>query len=105
VVTVADRAWVATLDADGLPLDWRFHDPAHEAFVADRRQFLAVLRQALAITQALNLGYSSQDWIETNEGELVFLDLNPAGQWLFLPDEIAGEVTVQIAEFLTHEGA
>ena len=33
-VTVGERAWVAELDATGLPLDWRANGPAHRSFHA-----------------------------------------------------------------------
>jgi hypothetical protein len=31
----------------------------------------------------------------------VFIDLNPGGQWLFLPTDIAAEVTGALASWLT----
>ena len=46
----------------------------------------------------MNLGYSSQDWIESDD--MVFVDLNPAGQWLFLPSAVADAVSATIASHL-----
>lgn len=97
VVTVRDAAWVAELDSGGMPLDWRREAVAHGSFaVADEP---AVARDALRLAAVLGVGYSSQDWI-VEAGEAVFIDLNPAGQWLFLPEEIASAVTAAIAEWL-----
>jgi hypothetical protein len=50
------------------------------------------------LSAALGVGYSSQDWIEDVDGAHYFLDLNPGGQWLFLP--FADEVTAAIADWL-----
>jgi hypothetical protein len=47
------------------------------------------------------VGYSSQDWIVTATGVSHFIDLNPAGQWLFLPNPGAREITDAIAEWLS----
>ena len=38
--------------------------------------------------------------IRDESGRLVFLDLNPGGQWLFLPDMITNAVTAAIASFM-----
>jgi hypothetical protein len=97
VVTVADRAWVFRLDAAGLPIDWRVEPRAHRDWHSSIDDETA--RQALSIARRLGLGYSSQDWIET-ASEHWFLDLNPAGQWLFLPDPGADQITRAIADWL-----
>ncbi len=97
VVTVAQRAWVCALDADGLDLDWRRTAAAHRQF--HRVQEPAVAAAALRLASALEVGYSSQDWVVC-DGQAWFVDLNPAGQWLFLPDPTAAEVTTAIAAWL-----
>lgn len=98
VVTVRGRAWVARLDAQDRPLDWREQHEAHDQFVPTP-EYPDVAAQALALAAALRCGYSSQDWIITT-GEAFFVDLNPGGQWLFLPEPIASEVTTAIAAYL-----
>jgi hypothetical protein len=52
------------------------------------------------LAQSARVGYSSQDWI-VEGGEAYFIDLNPAGQWLFLPEPVASEVSGEIAAWLT----
>jgi hypothetical protein len=94
VVTVERRSWACALDATDLPLDWRPHDDAHMAFIATSEP--SVEGEAVRLAEDLGLGYSSQDWIVSSSGAY-FLDLNPAGQWLFLPDAVATEVTKAIA--------
>lgn len=97
VVTVENEAWVARLDAKGLPVDWRSSEAAHSAFVIAEEADLMTL--ALALSNALALGYSSQDWIQS-KGINYFVDLNPGGQWMFLPTRISDQVAASLADFL-----
>jgi glutathione synthase/RimK-type ligase-like ATP-grasp enzyme len=99
VVTVGDRVWSAALDAGERPLDWRSDPDSHGAFhIVDGPSVVSDL--ALTVAGHLGLGYSSQDWVETREGP-VFLDLNPSGQWLFLPESHGDAVSAAIARFLS----
>lgn len=97
VVTVRDRAWVCALTGAS-ELDWRRDEAAHDSFVAVDG-FDDVAAQAPSLARALSVGYSSQDWIVDGERK-VFLDLNPGGQWLFLPSAVATAITAEIAEWL-----
>jgi hypothetical protein len=96
VVTVGRQAWVCELDATDRPLDWRADETAHGSFRTVPRPDVAL--NAIALTAALGLGYSSQDWVVDAGGDALFLDLNPAGQWLFLP--VAADATSAIARWL-----
>jgi len=51
------------------------------------------------ICRRLGLRFSVQDWLFT-EGGLIFLEVNPSGQWLFLRGADA-EVADALAEELT----
>lgn len=99
VVTVADRFWVCALGAEDLPLDWRREDRAHDAFEPSAG-YAELGARALELARKLGVGYSSQDWI-TARGGSYFLDLNPGGQWLFLPEPVSSEVTAAIAAWLS----
>jgi glutathione synthase/RimK-type ligase-like ATP-grasp enzyme len=98
VVTVCDHVWVCALDAAGLPVDWRRSEEAHGAF--EQVDEADVADAARRIAAALGVGYSSQDWIASGK-DRYFIELNPAGQWLFLPEPVASEVTGEIAAWLT----
>jgi hypothetical protein len=98
VVTVGRRAWTAELNAAGLPVDWREHESAHHTFVATDR-WPQVEHTAARLATALSVGYSSQDWLIDEDGP-VFVDLNPGGQWLFLPEPIATSVARALADWL-----
>jgi glutathione synthase/RimK-type ligase-like ATP-grasp enzyme len=99
IVTVGTDAWAAQLDAANRPLDWRKDLPAHREFQPWLDPPEDAIGGAIRLTNALNLGYSSQDWILTDQG-VYFLDLNPGGQWLFLPDEISAQVTAALAAWM-----
>lgn len=98
VVTVNQQAWVCELDATDRPLDWRADEAAHSSFLATSRPDVA--NMAAALTESMGLGYSSQDWVIDPNGAALFLDLNPAGQWRFLPADVADEATFAIARWL-----
>jgi hypothetical protein len=102
VVTVRGRHWVCELDAADLPLDWRADEGAHSSFRPG--SYPAIGDRAVALAARLGVGYSSQDWIIDSAGNSTFLDLNPAGQWLFLPEQTACAVTGAIAGWLTGQG-
>lgn len=103
IVTVGAHAWICSLDAP-IELDWRRNDEAHQSFAATEDHPL-VAHQAVELARELNVGYSSQDWIVTKTGVASFLDLNPAGQWLFLPTPVASAVTAALAMWLAETTA
>lgn len=103
VVTVRDRVWSAQLDASEAPLDWRRDALAHQSFVGSQLPS-HIASGAARLAGELNLGYSSQDWVETGDDRWAFLDLNPNGQWLFLPADIGSDVAFEIAAWLAGRG-
>lgn len=96
VVTVREHASVFALPVRvDTPLDWRVSAEAHQGFERAVDETIGSL--ACDVAFDLGAGYSSQDWID--DGETCWLvDVNPAGQWLFLPDE--GEIAQRIADWL-----
>lgn len=99
VVTVMDLAWSARLAAGTLPIDWREAPTAHAGWEPTNRP--QVEKQAVALAHELGLGYSSQDWVVDRTGESWFLDINPGGQWLFLPPAVGDRVSDAIAAWLS----
>ncbi|MFS0865983.1 RimK family alpha-L-glutamate ligase [Microbacterium sp. 179-B 1A2 NHS] len=101
VVTVADRVWVGALNVERTaPVDWREVLVNHSAFEEVQDVPHLVQDGSVAIAKRLGLGYSSQDWVETKDGQATLLDVNPAGQWLFLPETIGAAVASAIAQQL-----
>ena len=97
IVTVLDKAWVTSLSADGRPLDWRRQEEAHREWIEATDDPCG--NAALRLSRAMGVGYSSQDWLVCGD-QRYFIDLNPGGQWLFLPARIGDEISMAIARFL-----
>jgi hypothetical protein len=65
----------------------------------------SVQRSILALVRALGLVYSTLDFKLTDEGEYVFLELNPAGQFLYIEILSGLPITNAMAELLAREPA
>lgn len=99
VVTVGNRIWGCEIEAATVPLDWRRQPAAHRAFKPTKIGG-NLAEWAKEICSFFRLGYSSQDWIIDTSGKSWLVDINPSGQWLFLPEPVASEVAHSIAGWL-----
>jgi glutathione synthase/RimK-type ligase-like ATP-grasp enzyme len=100
VVTVRGSVWACAVDASDVPFDWRRRAAAQRSF-SPARPPVEVTDGARRISEHLRLGYTSQDWVIDHAGTAWFLDLNPSGQWLFLPEPVASAVAERLAAWLT----
>ena len=101
VVTAGTTVRTAALEADRWPLDWRIADEAHRSW--RRHQSPEVETQAVSLAAELGVGFSSQDWLVPVTGVPMFIDLNPAGQWMFLPEDVTEPITEHIVSFLSSQ--
>lgn len=99
VVTAGTTVRTAALEADDWPLDWRATEEAHSSWVPHKSPEIEA--QAVRLAAKLDVGFSSQDWLIPAEGPPLFIDLNPAGQWMFLPESVADPITNHIVNFLS----
>ena len=99
VVTAGSVVTTAALEAACWPLDWRVADGAHDSW--RRYEAPEVEAHAVQLAAELRVGFSSQDWLVPESGPPRFIDLNPAGQWMFLPQDVAGPITEHIVNFLS----
>jgi hypothetical protein len=53
------------------------------------------------LVDSFGTNFASMDLIVTPEGEFVFLDLNPNGQWLWLETELGLPLVSSMADLLT----
>lgn len=60
----------------------------------------AVVVKLRAFMDALGLVYGAIDMRLTPDGEYVFLEVNPAGQWLFIEERTGQPITAALAEYL-----
>ncbi len=100
-VTVVGSALYATeIDArdTGSPEDFRpvFDD----ARVAACRLPRDVARRLRALVRGLGLRYAAIDLRRRDDGEHVFLEVNPSGQWLFIEERTGQPITAAVARLL-----
>ena len=86
VVTVECRVFASRLVSDAL--DWRATDGAVGEWIQlSASEVPAGLEQdAVRLARALQLNYTSQDWLVDDDARPIFLEANPNGQWLFLDE-------------------
>lgn len=97
-MTVDDACFVAQLSAR--ELDWRSNIENHSRFVTAESTITSIVSgPARRLAASLGLGFSSQDWLIDDEGQLYFLDANPNGQWMFVGGE-AEQVGIAIVRAL-----
>jgi MvdD pre-ATP grasp domain/RimK-like ATP-grasp domain len=79
--------------------DWRHYDFArtpHEAYALPER----VSQLCIELVQSLNLNFGAIDLVLTPDGEYVFLEINPSGQWLWIQELTDLPISDAIAELL-----
>jgi glutathione synthase/RimK-type ligase-like ATP-grasp enzyme len=99
-VVIGQKIFCAKLDSQAderSRIDWRGGDPKHEVFTLPRE----VEASIHWLMDAFELNFASLDMIVTPEGEFVFLELNPNGQWLWLEYELGLPLVASMADLLT----
>jgi glutathione synthase/RimK-type ligase-like ATP-grasp enzyme len=106
VVCCGGRALVGAIDASGTAGrdDWRMSRPEEAAW---RRAELPaeVARGLLGLVERLGLSFGVADLVQSPEGEHVFLELNPGGEWGMLERDLDLPVSEAIAATLLGEEA
>jgi hypothetical protein len=104
ITVVGDEVFCCRIDSqsvDGARTDWRQVDPSkvpHRMVRLDP-DIEAKLKQMLT---RYGLRYGAFDMIVTPEGEYVFLELNPNGQWLWIELMTGAPITNALVKELTH---
>jgi hypothetical protein len=83
---IGSRCFVADIKGDPSLVDWRDPDVSvsySAASLSDGAQ-----RMCRAMLDKLGLIYGAFDFVRTPEGELVFLEVNPTGEWAWLEDRL-----------------
>jgi len=58
-------------------------------------------RLCIQILKQLNLEFGAIDLIKTPQGEYVFLEINPNGQWVWIENQTGQKISESIIDFLT----
>src|SRR5581483_5197347 len=101
-VIIGERILAAKIDSqatEATRTDWRAGEAEHEIFALPEK-VKASIRRLMA---SFGLNFASLDMIVTPEGEFVFLELNPNGQWLWLELELGLPLVPSTADLLTSQ--
>jgi glutathione synthase/RimK-type ligase-like ATP-grasp enzyme len=102
-VVMGERIFTAKLDSqahESTRKDWRAgEEMKHEVFDLPERVQAGLHR----LMRSFEINFASIDMIVTPEGEFVFLDLNPNGQWLWLEEELGLPLVAGMADLLTRD--
>jgi hypothetical protein len=103
-VVIGERIFAAKMDTQGdekSRIDSRGGEPDHEIFELPGHVEASLHR----LMGSFGLNFASLDMIVTPDGEFVFLDLNPNGQWLWLEYELGLPLVASMADLLTADVA
>ncbi len=99
-VVIGEKIFSAKINSQVNPntrKDWRGGDCQHELFSLPEDVEASIHR----LMDSFGINFASLDMILTPEGEFVFLELNPYGQWLWLEEELGLPLVASMADLLT----
>ncbi|WP_406054094.1 ATP-grasp ribosomal peptide maturase [Streptomyces sp. NBC_01077] len=100
LTVVDDEFFAARIDAESCDagIDWRsdYSNLKYSTAVVPD----AVRNAVSGLLSRLNLRFAAIDFIVTADGDWVFLDLNPNGQWAWIEDETGLPIAAAIADAL-----
>jgi len=99
-VVIGDQVFSAKIDSQANELtskDWRAGDNRYEPFALPEPIKAAIHR----LMDRFGINFASLDMILTPEGEFVFLELNPNGQWLWIETELGFPLVRSLVDLLT----
>jgi glutathione synthase/RimK-type ligase-like ATP-grasp enzyme len=102
VTVVGERVFAAEIHSQTTRRtrdDWRQYDHAHTPMRAHALPVL-VADQCRALVRELGLRYGAIDLILTPEGDYVFLEINPNGQWTWIEDAVGLSITSALCDEL-----
>lgn len=101
-VVIGDKIFSAKINSqqnEETRRDWRGGDCQHEIFELPEHVQVGIQR----LMGGFGINFASLDMILTPEGEFVFLELNPNGQWLWLEEELGLPLVSSMADLLTSQ--
>jgi hypothetical protein len=100
VTCAGDRLIATAIDASRTDSPHDFRPAWSQARVEPCELPAEVATAIRALMKALGLRYAALDFRRTIDGQHVFLEANPAGQWLFIEDRTGQPITQAVAEAL-----
>ncbi len=103
VIAVGNRLWTAAIESPkhaGAEVDWRREGADLVERWAPAELPKIVAERVRRLMEQLGLVYGALDLIVTPEGEHVFLEVNPGGEYFWLEDHCGFEISVALADRL-----
>jgi hypothetical protein len=105
VTAAGGRLFATAIDARATSSPHDFRPVFAQARVTPCELPAEVAAGVLALLEALGLRYAALDFRRTDAGQHVFLEANPAGQWLFLEERTGQAISLAVAEALVEAAA
>jgi glutathione synthase/RimK-type ligase-like ATP-grasp enzyme len=101
IIVVGDRIYAAEIDArkTSYPVDMRMVIGEASMKPIELPSYLQDM--ILRFMRSLGLVYGAIDMRRTAEGDFVFLEVNPAGQWLFVEERTGQPISQAVADLLS----
>jgi glutathione synthase/RimK-type ligase-like ATP-grasp enzyme len=102
VMMIGSRVLACRIDSQASEktrIDWRHYDFANVEHVQVELP-LDVQKKLLTFMDLVDLKYGAVDLVETPDGEFVFLEINPSGQWGWIADLAGLPIPEAVAEML-----
>ncbi|HEY0734383.1 MAG TPA: hypothetical protein VGD69_05715 [Herpetosiphonaceae bacterium] len=100
ITVIGDAIFAAEIHSGETDYRVDFRMTMHQATIRTHTLPDAVVAQLRALMAALGIVYGAIDMRLTPDGEYVFLEVNPAGQWLFIEERTQQPITAALAEHL-----
>jgi glutathione synthase/RimK-type ligase-like ATP-grasp enzyme len=99
---IGSQCFVAEIKSDKRIIDWR--DPKSDVRYAISSLGEEICEKCRLVLDRLGLLYGAFDFIRTPDGELVFLEVNPTGEWAWLEDELGFPMREAFIQLFFGEG-
>lgn len=104
VTVVGEVIFAARIDSQSNPetrTDWRVGENIlpHKAIILPD----AINSKCKELLRRLNLQFGAIDFIEDSDGDYIFLEINPNGQWAWIETQTGMPISDTIAKYLTNE--
>jgi hypothetical protein len=99
-VVIGEKVFCAKMNSqanENTRKDWRGGKCEHEIFSLPEYVEASIHR----LMDSFGINFASMDMILTPEGEFVFLEANPNGQWLWIEQELGLPLVASMADLLT----
>jgi glutathione synthase/RimK-type ligase-like ATP-grasp enzyme len=106
VTVVGERVFAAEIQSQRsrhARIDWRRYDLSHTPHLPHELPSAVAVR-CCALLHELNLSYGAIDLIRDADGEYVFLEVNPNGQYLWLEHLTGMPISDAVCDFLAGTG-